>query len=300
MVNVVLVLSVVSALSAQAPPARVVVARADARIEPNGTSQIVSKAGYGQMLDVQGTEGDYLKVIAQSSVRGQMRIAGFVPRQDVDPNAPPGTSTKADGIAVSADVPGASHWLTASPTRVVPVAGELASVADLSDGRAIATALAGATALPGDPSAAVSWVWLTPKGASSTVVSGARPEIMALFSHAAGMAIDEMVPALVRLVPAGDTGWSVLSMARGRADAPFRLEPDWVVAKALQQSAVAVETKASASGAITIRPTTALPAGEYAVVLRPFYGKRLSGDAIFSHDGDGLAFRACWRITIKP
>jgi hypothetical protein len=299
MVRIAFVLSVAVALSAQNPPVRVLVARADARVEPNDTSQVVSKAGYGQMLNVQGMDGDYLKVIAQSTMRGQMRIAGYVPRQDVVPDAAPTTSMKADGIAVSADVPGASYWLTASPTRAVPVAGDGTSIAELSDGRALAAALAGATSMPADPSAQVSWVWLTPRGASSTVVSGARPEIMALFSHAAGMSIDEMVPALVRLAPAGDTGWSVLSVARGRADAPFRLEPDWVVAKALLQSAVAVETKASASGVITIRPTAALAAGEYAVILRPFYGKRLSGDAIFTHEGDGLAFQAAWRLTVK-
>jgi hypothetical protein len=228
-----------------------------------------------------------------------MRIAGYVPRRDVMPDVPSAASMTVEGIAISADVPGESHWLTASPTRAVPVAGELASLAELSNGRAVAAALAGATTMPADPSTAVSWVWLTPKGASSTVVSGARPEIMALFNHAAGMSIDEMVPALVRLAPAGDTGWSVLSVARGPADEPFRLEPDWVVAKAILQSAVAVETKASGSGVITIRPAAALAAGEYAVVLRPFYGKRLSGDAIFGHEGDGLAFRSAWRLTIK-
>jgi hypothetical protein len=299
MVRILVGLSCVVALSAQAPPVRVLVARADARTEPNDTSQVVSKAGYGQMLNVRGAAGDYVQVIAQSSVRGQLRIAGYVPRQDVVPDAPPATSMKPDGIAVSADVPGASYWLTASPTRAVPVAGDVASIADLSNSRAVPAALAGATPMPADPAAAVSWVWLTPRGASSTVVSGARPEIMALFNHAAGMSIDEMVPALVRLAPADDTGWSVLSVARGRADAPFRLEPDWVVAKALLQNVVAVETKASASGVITIRPAAALAAGEYAVVLRPFYGKRLSGDAIFGHEGDGLAFRSAWRITVK-
>jgi len=294
MVNVVLVLSVVTALSAQAPTARVLVARTDARVEPNDTSQIVSKAGYGQVLDVRSTSGDYVKVIAQSSVRGQMRIEGYVRREDVLPDVAPRTSMSVEGIAVSVDVPGASYWLTASPTRVVPVA-----IAELADSRAMAAALAGATPMPADPSAAVSWVWLTPRGASSTVVSGARPEIMALFSHAAGMSVDEMVPALVRLMPVGDGGWSVLSVATGRVDAPFRPEADWAIAKAIQQNAVAVSTKASASGVITIRPTSALTAGEYAVILRPFYGKRLSGDAIFSHEGDGLAFRSAWRLTIK-
>jgi len=287
-------------LSGQSTALHVVVSRADARVEPNDTSQVVAKYGYGQVLDVRGTVGDYVKVVSPTPVRGQLlRVEGYVPRADVMADAPPLAAIKPEGIAVSVDVPGATHWLTPSRTRAVPVAADVPSIAALGDGRAVSAALAGTTILPADPSAQVSWVWLTPRAAASTVVSGGRPEIMALFNQAEGVSIDEMVPALVRLVPAGDTGWSVLTVARGRADVPLRAEHDWVVAKALQQSAVPVESKASASGAITIRPVSALPAGEYAVVLRPFYGKPLSGDAIFGSNGDGLVFRAAWRITVK-
>jgi hypothetical protein len=288
-----------AALSAQSTTLHVVVSRADARSEANDTSQVVSKYGYGQALDVRGTVGDYVKVVSPTPVRGQLRVEGYVPRADVMPGAPPVTAITTEGIAVSVDVPGTTHWLTPSRTRAVPVAGDVSSVAELSDGRAVSAALSGATILPTDPSATVSWIWLTPRAASSTVVSGARPEIMALFNNAEGMSTDEMVPALVRLVPAGDSGWSLLTVAHGRADAPFRADQDWAVAKALQQSVVPVEARAAGSGVITIRPASALPAGEYAVVLRPAYGKALAGDGIFSPDGDGVVFRAAWRMTVK-
>lgn len=289
-----------TALSAQSTPARVVVARADARLEANDTSQIVFRIGYGQILDVRGTAGDYLQVIERTPSRGQMRITGYVPRADISPDAEPKPSSKVEGIAISVDVPGKSYWLTASPTRAVPVSGALESIGALAGGRLVGTALAGATPMPADRSETVSWVWLAAQGAASTVVEGTRPEIMALFNHATNMSIDEMVPALVRLVPAGDSGWSALTVARGRADAPLRTDADWLIAKALQQDTVAVATKAGGSGIITIRPTVALTPGEYAVVLRPFYGKKFAGDVIFARDGDGLAFSTAWRITIKP
>jgi len=202
------------------------------------------------------------------------------------------------GVNVSADIPGKTLWLSPVETRVVPVVEPAASLRALGASPALTAALAGDTPMPADASVAVSWVWMIPKDSRTTVVNDPRPALMGLFAQADGLSTDDIVPVLVRLVPAGPA-WSIVTLARGPAGAPTRELNDWDVSKALTQDVVKVDAKMSGPGLVEIRPSAPLAPGEYAFVLRPSFGKRYAGERVFAQDGDGLAFRVAWKITIR-
>jgi hypothetical protein len=125
-----------------------------------------------------------------------------------------------------------------------------------------------------------------------------RPSFFAAYTELADINLNEVVPALVRLVP-GSQGWKILGMSPGRAGADSRDVAEWVIARDLQQDAVAVTLTGSGPGLVDLRPRLALEPGEYAIVLRPAVAKPYSGREILGEYGVGRLFGAAWLFKVK-
>jgi hypothetical protein len=308
---------------------RVAAARVDVRAEARESSPAIGDVHYGEVLPLLGIEAgwDHVTVFVEKS-----RVDGYVPAAAMVPapvsaaiDAPlrvestllavPGVS--AAGVSVALDAGGKTAWIAAVATRAVPVLDEAGnpgnpanpanpgsprSLDQLSSSAGLplmTAALDGATRMPVDPSAVVTWTWLLPTSAIG-VSSSPRPVLTVIYTDVLGLSSGDVNPALVRLLPIGPE-WRLIATARGRADEPVREETDWSVARTLAE--VAGAQSEGGGGLMKIRLTRALPPGDYAVILRPVTSRALAGERVFAGSalaaGEGIVFGAAWPFHVS-
>ncbi len=215
------------------------------------------------------------------------------------------------GVSVALDAGGKTTWVAAVAPRAVPVLDEAASAGNAgnvgkldqlsssADLPMMTAALDGATPMPADPSAIVTWTWLLPTSAIG-VSTSARPVVTVIYTDLLGLSSADVSPVLVRLMPIG-TGWRLVATARGRADEPVREEADWSVGRTLAE--VAGVQSEGGGGLMKIRLARALPPGDYAVILRPVTSRALAGERVFAGSalaaGEGIVFGAAWPFHVR-
>jgi hypothetical protein len=304
--------------AAQAPAAvRVATARVDVRAEARESSPAIGDVRYGEVLPLLSAEAgwDHVTVFV-----GKSRVDGYVPAVAMVP-APASAAidaplrvestliaiagASAAGVSVALDAGGKTTWVASVAPRAVPVLGEAAGAGNLDQLSSSASlpmimaALDGATPMPVDPSAVVTWTWLIP--ASAIVASSsARPVLTVIYTDLLGLSSDDVTPMLVRLMPVG-TGWRLIAAARGRADEPVREETDWSVARTLAE--VEGVQSEGGGGLMKIRLARALLPGDYAVILRPATSRTLAGERVFAGSAlaaaEGIIFGAVWPFHVS-
>lgn len=293
---------------AQQGSVRVTVARANVRQTPSDRGAVVSQIPYGTVLDLGGVEGDWFRVyVPMGALRVEAylskKVAVLVPPSggtaapEATPAAPAGKLVP--GISVAVDAAGKTTWLTAMAARAVPIVERHKTLAALAGSTAIGDAAGGRAVLPEDPSVEITWVWLIDRGQLTVTLDDAHPSFFATFRDAPGVNVNELIPTVVKLVPAGDK-WAVVAMARGRADAAARGEADWTIARDLQQDAVKVGIVGGATGAMTVRLPAALAPGDYALVLRPAVLRKYAGRDVLGDEGIGSVMGVVWAFRIRP
>jgi hypothetical protein len=288
---------------------RVVVAQVIARAEPRPTSVALGMIRYGAVLPLVASYGGWDHVIAfLSGVRIDVYVpaASLLPADTTSGDAtmvamPPTTVEHAASdrrVSVAVDATGKTVWLTASPTRSVPLVQTSATLDETAASRAMVDAIAGATPLPSNPAAPVTWTWLV-RRSTVPVIGSAQPTLTAIYTD---LAAGHFVPLLIRLAPAGPDWW-LATMAQGRADAPVRSEADWTFDSGLDENVVrSAVLQAGAAGIMKIRFSQPLGSGDYAVVLRPGAPRSFAGLHVFAgpeFDADeAVVFGSVWPFHI--
>jgi hypothetical protein len=308
----------------QAPTAvRVATARVDVRAEARESSPAIGDVRYGEVLPLLSAEAgwDHVTVFV-----GPSRVDGYVPAAATVP-APASAAidaplrvestliavagASAAGVSVALDAGGKTTWVAPVAPRAVPVldevpsagnagnAGKLDQLSSSANLPMMTAALDGATPMPVDPSAVVTWTWLMPTSAI-VASSSARPVLTVIYTDLLGLSSDAVTPVLVRLVPIGP-GWRLIAAAPGRADEPVREEADWSVARTLAE--VASGQSEGGAGLMKIRLARALPPGDYAVILRPATTRALAGERVFAGSalaaGEEIVFGAVWPFHVS-
>lgn len=288
-----------AALIAQSGTVRVTAARANVRQSPNDRAAILTQVPYGTELEMTGVEGDWYRVYVPI---GAIRIEAYVARSVARPiSGPPGapaasaaapTVVHAEGISMGARVAGGIKWLDAVPARAVPLVERYRTITELAKSPSLNAAASGDGASLDINSTELTWAWVIARDAPATLTE-ARPAFVASYRDAPGVNINELTPAIVKLVPAADR-WAVVTMARGRADA------DWNPLRDFQQESIKVEVVAAAVGTMNVRLTAPLAPGDYAFVLRPAFLKRYPGAEVLSDGGVGSVLSVAWPFRIRP
>jgi hypothetical protein len=258
---------------------KVTVPRANIRSEANDRAPVVTQVPSGTLLQLVAVEGDWFKVrVSVGSIRIEAYISKKVsapasspaPTTAVAASAPaptPTPVTTVDGMSVAVDVNGATTWVTPHPAKATHDAQ--------------------------------TWTWTVEGGAADRVLDARRPSFVVMFKDVPGVSPDDLAPVLIRLSLSASGGRQVAT-ARGGADLASRAASDWDLSKDLKQDVVRSESQPLERGAVKIRPAADLPAGQYAIVLRPSSGKkRLAGADVLSSSGAGRAFALAWDFAIK-
>jgi hypothetical protein len=171
-----------------------------------------------------------------------------------------------DGMSVAVDLSGTSTWVTPHPAKLS------------HDGQ--------------------TWAWVVDGSDADRVFDDRRPSFVVMFKDVPGVSADDLAPMLVRLTPA-PSGGRLVAAARGSEDLASRAAADWDLSRDLKQDVVRSESQLLERGAVKIHPAADLPAGQYAVVLRPSSKKKLAGADVLSSSGAGRAFALAWDFAIR-
>jgi SH3 domain-containing protein len=282
---------------AQSGTVRVTAARANVRQSPNERATILTQLPYGTELELAGVEGDWYRVYVPL---GPLRVEAYIARRvaavvSTTTGASSSTTSPkavhAEGISIGVRVGGDITWLNPVAVRAVPVVERYRTLAEVANAKTVSASASGENHIQDVSSTELTWVWVAGRDRFATV-SESRPAFVASYRDAPGVNINELTPAIIKLAPAGDQ-WSVLTMARGRADA------EWNPVRDFQEQAVKVEVVAAAVGTMNVRLAAPLAPGDYALVLRPAFLKRYPGAEVLSDTGVGLVLSLAWPFTIS-
>jgi hypothetical protein len=105
-------------------------------------------------------------------------------------------------------------------------------------------------------------------------------------------------PRIVKLTSAQNV-CRIVGATEGKEDATSS-PADWQVYSHFPQQPVIVKNQKLNTGEFKLSTASELPAGEYAVVLRPISkAKKFSGSDVMRAQGDGLMFDAIWTFQIS-
>jgi len=256
---------------------KVTVPRANIRSEANDRAPVVTQVPSGTLLQLLSVEGDWFHVrVPVGSIRIEAYISKKVAALTSAPGAPAAAvaaptpaATSAgvvDGMSVAVDLSGTSTWVTPHPAKVS------------HDGQ--------------------TWAWVIDGSAADRVIDDRRPSFVVMYKDLPGVSPDDLAPMLVRLTPA-PSGGRLVAAARGSEDLASRAAADWDLSRDLKQDVVRSESQLLERGAVKIHPAADLPAGQYAVVLRPSSKKKLAGADVLSSSGAGHAFALAWDFAIR-
>ena len=314
-------LGAAAVLAAQTPAVvRVTTDRANIRATPAATAQVIIQVPAGTYLNVLTEEGAWFQVqLPPNPKMPGLRMVGYVSKtvatvvtgveavKGAEAASRPIVRPRGDGITVGAEHGGATTWLKAAAVDVVPIVETATSADAIASGDALRTALGGSGARPfaarevQAPAGAtdVLWVWVTAAGGAAPALTGRQPSFFVSYGRVEGLNANEWAPALVRLLPVGDS-WRFVSALAGPANARVRSDADWVVKRGLVERDSRVVLTGLTQGIVRMAPDAPLAPGGYAVVIRPlFAAQRYDGRSLLGDEGSGVAFGAAWVFSVK-
>ncbi len=144
----------------------------------------------------------------------------------------------------------------------------------------------------------VTYVWGLTNAASANVVKDFSPSFAVNFSKAPGVNLDDYVPAIVKLTPS-QNAYRLVGATQGKTDQGTDAAMDWPVYSGYIEDRVPIDAQKSKPGQYTVKPSTPLVPGEYALVLRPISkDKKFSGADVARAQGDGFMFNAVWSFEV--
>ena len=289
---------------------RVTVAKANIRSEASETSKVLAQVSQGLELELVAVEGDWFHVrVPVSGLRVDAYISKKVAK--ISTPSPPPAAAAASGRSpsapvqpsVSADHSGMSVVMTVgdASTPLLPRALRVIQISDKADSLSKIAPLVPATGdvkgRAGDATP-VTFVWVADEAAARRVIADKRPSFLAIFKDLPGLNPEDLAPVLVRLTPTA-SGVRLIAALRGRADQASRTDPDWDVVRDLKQDIVRTDLQRLDRGNMRLTPTTDLPPGEYAIVLRLAAKRKVAGSSILGTDGEGRVFSVAWDFAVR-
>lgn len=131
---------------------------------------------------------------------------------------------------------------------------------------------------------------------ATTVVPQGALSLRVHYSDVPGADPDQFQPVLIR-VSRTNTNWRIIGAQKTKRNNFHRADRvDFIF---LEDSVPAQLTRIG-RGLFDVRPNSSLPAGEYAVVIRPISGKyKISPQSIMQHAGEGVLIGMAWDFSVQ-
>jgi hypothetical protein len=304
---------------AQSQAIRITAGRTEIRSGPSDAMPPLQSVTEGTYLVLFKEDGDWFQVELpphprrSDMSRPDMRALGYVSKRFAAkvppaetaaaleaarrlPAWPPGAS-----MVVGAEVSSKTIWLKAQPTRAVWIPDPAATIAGAASSEALLTALAAGEGfnkpIPGVND--VSWIWATAVAESTPVFSSRQPSFYVSYGDVEGLDAREWAPYVVRLSAAGGS-WRVVSALPGPSTAMHHSRPHWEIRRTIVQDEMPGTITGLVEGTVRLSVKAPLKPGEYAIVIRPAFHRRLyAGRDVLGAYGPGVAFGAAWVFGVR-
>lgn len=145
----------------------------------------------------------------------------------------------------------------------------------------------------------VTYIWAL-QGASSASFSPANPPSFEVdYAGIPGINADAFEPVLVKLSVAQST-YRLVGATEASTTTEQTAHQDWPMYSSFMEDRVATSVQMLGPGQVRITPNSALPAGQYAVALRPRdKSHKFSGEQVGKNEGEGLLFNYAWSFSVK-
>ena len=146
----------------------------------------------------------------------------------------------------------------------------------------------------------ITYVWALTGGSSPTNAAAGRPTFVVNYAGIPGIAPDQFEPVIVKLSPTPQSNFRLVGATEAATTAEQTTQQDWPIYSSFVEDRVAATIQKVSPGHAQVTPAAALPAGQYAVALRPTNkNHKFSGEEVAKNEGEGLLFNYAWSFTVQ-
>jgi hypothetical protein len=141
-------------------------------------------------------------------------------------------------------------------------------------------------------------VWALPGSRSETQIHNAQPSFEVHCDNIPGINPDDYKPVLLKLETTPNN-FRLVGATEVKQDAVQSPASEYPMYSTFVEESGPSQFTKLASGSYQLQASSALPPGEYAVVLRPVSkDKKFTGNSILQNTGDGLVFNSVWSFSV--
>lgn len=179
------------------------------------------------------------------------------------------------------------------------VAWQTAARSGSYTGGAIASsAISGFGGLMGKRKPTMTHIWALQGQKSPNVIKVNTPKLELNYANVVGLNPDEFEPALIRLTPS-PSNYRLVGATEAKQD--IYEQPEWSTYSSMMEDRLPATVTKLDRGKYEVTPSSALPVGEYGIVLRPLNkSMKFNGKDVMNGSGAGMVFSSVWSFSIQP
>jgi len=148
--------------------------------------------------------------------------------------------------------------------------------------------------------ARITYVWALAGGNAPYVAGGSGQVFEVNYAGIPGVNPDQFEPVLVKLALTPQSNYRLVGATEATSGAEQSSQQDWPIYSSFIEDRLAATVQKLAPGRARLSPAAALPAGEYAVALRPVdKTHKFSGEEVGKNLGEGLVFNYAWPVSVR-
>ena len=148
--------------------------------------------------------------------------------------------------------------------------------------------------------AKTTYVWALNGGSSPAALAANAATFEVNYAGVPGVKPDQFEPVIVKLSPTPQANFRLVGATEAATNAEQSTQQDWPIYSSFVEDRVAAKVEKLGPGRARVTPSAALPAGEYAVALRPVdRAHKFSGEEVGKNQGEGLLFNYAWSFSVK-
>lgn len=146
----------------------------------------------------------------------------------------------------------------------------------------------------------ITYVWALTGGNSPANAGGNRPTLVVNYAGIPGVKPDQFEPVIVKLSPTPQSNFRLVGATEAATTAEQSTQQDWPIYSSFVEDRIAATVRKESPGHAQLTPSADLPAGQYAVALRPAdKNHKFSGEEVAKNQGEGLLFNYAWSFSVQ-
>lgn len=146
----------------------------------------------------------------------------------------------------------------------------------------------------------ITYVWALPGHGSPAQASSSTPKFDINYAGIPGVNVDAFEPVIVKVSPSSQSDCRLVGATEASTTAEQSTQQDWPIYSSFVEDRVTATVQKVSPGHAVLTPSAGLPAGQYAIALRPTdKSHKFSGEDVGKNQGEGLLFNYAWPFSVK-